>query len=182
MIIYLRLLSDEAENFVKEIAIDDNQTFADLHNFIQELLNYDATQMASFFTTDKDWNKEMEITLFDMTDSESETLRVMQETLLSEFISKVGQRVLYVFDFFSERVFFMEVIQLADGTLAKPHCYRNDGEAPKQIMIGDINGDLKKESMKMYDDEFDGSIDTLDFSSLEDIDIDIDSEDLSDYY
>jgi len=172
MIIYLRLLSDEKDNFLKEIAIDDNLTFNDLHNFIQELLKYDATQMASFFTTDKEWNKEMEITLFDMTDIGSNNLRTMQDTILTEYLYEVGQRMLYVYDFFSERAFFMEIFQTADGSLEKPMCYRNEGEAPEQIQIGDLTGNIKKEQMNFHEDEFDGSIDSLDFSSLEDIDLD----------
>ncbi len=172
MIIYLRLISNEKDDFVKEIAIDDNLTFAALHSFIQELLNYDATQMASFFTTDKDWNKEMEITLFDMTDGDSENLRTMQDTLLTEYLYESGQRLLYIFDFFSERAFFMEVIKTADGSLEKPMCYRNEGTTPEQIQIGDLTGNIQKEQFNYHEDEFDGSLDSLDFSSLEDIDLD----------
>ncbi len=172
MIVYLRILSDEINDFVKEIAIDDNQTFGDLHNFIQEILKYDATQMASFFTTDKEWNKEMEITLFDMTDGESNSLRVMQETIITEYIYEIGQRLLYVFDFFSERAFFMEVVKTAEGNLDKAMCYRNEGSTPDQIKIGDLTGNLQKEKMDWHDDEFDGSLNTLDFKSLEDIDLD----------
>nr|WP_321408738.1 hypothetical protein [uncultured Carboxylicivirga sp.] len=179
MIIYLRLLSDEKDDFVKEIAVDDKLTFADLHSFIQELLKYDATQMASFFTTDKEWNKETEITLFDMADIDSANLRTMQDTILTEYIYEVGQRMLYVFDFFSERAFFIEVINTADGDLEKPMCYRNDGEAPEQIQMGDLTGNIRKEQINFHEDEFDGSIDSLDFSSLDDLDFE--NED-SDYY
>jgi len=182
MIIYIRLLSNEAENFVKEIAIDDTLTFADLHNCLQSVLNYDATQMASFFTTDSEWSKEMEITLFDMADSGSETLKVMQDTLISDYLYEVGQRMLYVFDFFSERAFFMEVIETAQGTLEKPNCYRSEGEAPQQIMIGDLTGDMKKASMDAFDDEFDGSLDSMKFDELEDLDHDINFDDLADQY
>ncbi|MCT4590783.1 MAG: plasmid pRiA4b ORF-3 family protein [Carboxylicivirga sp.] len=182
MIIYLRLLSSEVESFVKEIAIDDSLTFADLHQSIQEVLNYDATQMASFFTTDSDWNKEMEITLFDMADTESPLLKVMQDTLLSDYLFEEGQRLLYVFDFFSERAFFMEVIQIAKGKLEKANCYRNEGEAPQQIMIGDLTGDIKKASLDQFDDEFDGSLDSMKFDELEDLDRDINFDDLADQY
>jgi len=184
MIIYIRILSHEIEAFVKEIAIDSTQTFADLHNTIQTLLEYDASQMASFFTTDKEWNKEMEITLFDMADSGSDLLKVMQDTLLSDFLYEEGQRLLYIFDFFSERGFFMEVIQIAEGTLEKPNCYRNEGTAPEQILIGDLSGDHKRHSMNMHEDAFDGSIDSLDFDSLDDLDMDndINLDDLADQY
>ena len=149
MIIYLRILSNEVEDFVKEVAIDDTLTFADLHNCIQGTLEYDASQMASFITTDSEWNKEMEITLFDMADSGSELLKVMQDTLISDFLFEEGQRMLYVFDFFSERAFFMEVIQIADGKLDKPNCYRSEGTTPKQIMLGDLSTDIKD---TYYDD------------------------------
>ncbi len=184
MIVYLRILSHEIEAFVKEIAIDDTLTFADLHNTIQKLLEYDATQMASFFTTDKEWNKEMEITLFDMADSSSDLLRVMQDTLLSDYLFEEGQRLLYVFDFFSERGFFMEVIKIAEGTLEQPNCYRNEGTAPEQILIGDLNGNTRRQEMNFHEDIFDGSIDSLDFDSLDnlDMDSDINLDDLSDHY
>ncbi len=186
MIIYLRILSTEVENFVKEIAIDDTQTFLDLHNCIQNVLNYDASQMASFFTTDERWNKETEITLFDMADSGSELLKVMQETLISEYLFEVGLRMIYVFDFFSERGFFMEVIQVAEGTLEHAKCYRDEGEAPEQIQIGDLTGNIKKESLNAFNDEFDGSIDSRGFEELEsfndDLDFDTNLDDLADHY
>jgi hypothetical protein len=182
MIIYLRILSHEAEDFVKEVAIDDTLTFADLHNCIQETLTYDATQMASFFTTDSEWNKEIEITLFDMAESDSELLKVMQETLVSDFLFEVGQRLLYVYDFFSERAFFMEVIQVADGKLEKPNCYRNEGKAPEQIMIGDFTEDIKDTSYDDFEDEFDGSLDSMKFDDLENLDNDINFDELADQY
>lgn len=182
MIIYLRILSHEVEDFVKEVAIDDTFTFADLHNCIQEILAYDATQMASFFTTDKEWNKEIEITLLDMADSGSEYLKVMQETLISDFLFEEGQRLLYVYDFFSERAFFMEVIQIADGKLDKPNCYRSEGEAPKQIMIGDLSGEMKSSSYDEFEDEFDGSLDSMKFDELDNLDQDINLDDLADQY
>ncbi|WP_430813562.1 IS1096 element passenger TnpR family protein [Carboxylicivirga sp. RSCT41] len=182
MIIYLRILSHEAEDFVKEVAIDDTLTFADLHNCIQETLAYDATQMASFFTTDSDWNKEMEITLFDMSDSGSDAIKVMQETLISDFLYEEGQRLLYVYDFFSERAFFMEVIQIANGNLEKPNFYRNEGKAPEQIMIGDITDDIKGSSYHDFEDEFDGSLDSMKFDELDNLDNDINFDELADQY
>ena len=187
MIIYLRLLSSEVDNFVKEIAIDETQTFADLHNCIQNAIQYDASQMASFFSTDSDWNKETEITLFDMSEGEGD-IKVMQDTLISDFLFEEGQRMLYVFDFFSERAFFIEVIEVAKGNLEKPNCYRNEGQAPEQIMIGDFSEDIAKQPLDQFDDEFDGSLNSMKFNELDDFDSDFgyDSDynldDLSDHY
>jgi hypothetical protein len=117
-----------------------------------------------------------------MADTESPLLKVMQDTLLSDYLFEEGQRLLYVFDFFSERAFFMEVIQIAKGKLEKANCYRNEGEAPQQIMIGDLTGDIKKASLDQFDDEFDGSLDSMKFDELEDLDRDINFDDLADQY
>lgn len=155
MIFYLRLLSNEADDFVKEIAIESEKTFGDLHEFLQQLLNYDASQMASFFTTDSDWNKELEVTLFDMGTGDIDNLLVMQETKLSELINETGQRLLYIYDFFSERAFFAEVIQISEGHLDQPNCYRNEGTAPDQILISDLENDFLTEEELYSDDEDD---------------------------
>lgn len=171
MIVYLRLLSPENDEFVKEIAINDNQSFAELHDYIQEMLDYDPAQMASFYTTDHEWNKEVEVTLVDMAYGEVGNVKEMQNTFLSELINKKGQRLLYIFDFFSERAFFIEVMQLADGELKKAKCLRNDGKAPEQIMIGDMTGNIQKQKMSVGKDEFDGTVDSLDFTSLDELDL-----------
>lgn len=175
MIVYLRLLSIEADDFVKEIAIDDNQTFADLHHFLQELLGYDASQMASFFTTDHNWNKEQEVTLFDMTEGENEHLMVMSDTKLSQLITEQGQRLLYVFDLFSERAFFIETIELAEGSLTKPNCYKNQGEAPAQIVISETS-DTPDFDERLLDD-FNCPIDFDEFN-----DEPFDEDDYPDHY
>ncbi len=179
MIIYLRLLSNEVDNFVSEIAIDDSLSFADLHTCIQTTLNYDASQMASFFTTDEEWNKETEITLFDMTEGEAGDIKVMQDTLLSDLLYDQGQRMLYIFDFFSERAFFIEVTQIAKGQLDKPNCYRQEGDIPAQIMIGNFNEDISKPDLDQFDDEFDGSLDSMKFN---DFDTDLNLDDLAEQY
>ena len=49
-----------------EVITSGNATFLDLHVFIQQLLHFDEGQMASFFITDDDWQKNKEITLFDI--------------------------------------------------------------------------------------------------------------------
>ncbi|WP_430810287.1 MULTISPECIES: IS1096 element passenger TnpR family protein [unclassified Carboxylicivirga] len=179
MIIYLRVLSNEVESFVEEIAIDDTASFADLHTCIQHTNDYDATQMASFFTTDNEWNKETEITLFDMSEGANESLKVMQDTLISDFLFEEGQRLLYVFDFFSERAFFMEVIEMAEGTLKKANCYRNEGEAPEQIKMADLSDDTGMADEDLFGDEFDGSLDSMNF---EDLDTDLNLDDYADQY
>ena len=65
-----------SSDFRCEIAVGGEQTFQQFHDKIVETLNYDSSQMASFFTLDRMGNRVKEIALMDMTteDEENETL------------------------------------------------------------------------------------------------------------
>ena len=56
-----------SSDFRCEIAVGGEQTFQQFHDKIVETLNYDSSQMASFFTLDRMGNRVKEIALMDMT-------------------------------------------------------------------------------------------------------------------
>ncbi len=66
MIFLFRIISDEDQDFYRDLVIDGSDTFLDFHQVLQENLGYDPTQLASFFITNQHWEKEHEITLIDM--------------------------------------------------------------------------------------------------------------------
>ena len=66
MIYRFTIISDEVDNFVREIQIDPEATFFDLHEAILKAANYTNDQMTSFFICDDDLEKEKEITLEEM--------------------------------------------------------------------------------------------------------------------
>ena len=66
MVYKFRLLSDEVENFRRDIEIDSDATFLDLHNAILASAGYPDDQMTSFFICNDKWIKEKEITREDM--------------------------------------------------------------------------------------------------------------------
>ena len=49
MVYKFRLLSDEVENFRRDIEIDSEATFLELHKAILDSVNYPDDQMTSFF-------------------------------------------------------------------------------------------------------------------------------------
>lgn len=51
MIFNFRIVSDEVDNFKREIEIDATATFLDLKKAICSCVGYDATQMSSFSAT-----------------------------------------------------------------------------------------------------------------------------------
>lgn len=66
MVYHFVILSDEVDNFRREIDIDAEATFLDLHNIIVKTCKYKSDEMASFYTCAPDWSKMDEITLLDM--------------------------------------------------------------------------------------------------------------------
>lgn len=135
MIYKFRIVSDEVDNFKLEIAIDSDDTFLRLRNAILEAVGYSKDQMDSFFICGDDWSKEKEITLAEMDTDSDEDAWIMEDTQLSELIEEEGQKLIYVFDYMTERCFFMEMKEIVTGkTLLDPLCQRKEGKAPEQFI------------------------------------------------
>lgn len=145
MIFNFRIVSYEVDNFKREIQIDAEATFLDLKNAICESVDYDKNQMSSFFICDDRWEKEREITLEDMGSDSSEDVYLMEDSVLSDFIEDEGQRLMFTFDYLTDRSFYIEMKKMITGrTLKDPVCTLAVGKAPAESV------DL---------DEFDAKID-----------------------
>ncbi|MCQ2194664.1 MAG: hypothetical protein MJZ28_06890 [Paludibacteraceae bacterium] len=135
MIYKFILLSDEVDNFMREIQIDSEATFMELHDAILDSVKYGKDQITSFFVCDDSWEKEQEITQIEMDTSSEYDNYVMDDTKLEELISDEGQKVLFVFDMMNERSFFMELREVKTGVdLPVAKCTASKGTAPKQIL------------------------------------------------
>ena len=135
MIYRFNIISDEVDDFVREIQIDPEATFFDLHEAILKAANYTNDQMTSFFICDDDWEKEKEITLEEMDNNPEMDSWIMKETRLNELIEDEKQKLLYVFDYMTERCFFIELSEIITGKEIKgAKCTKKSGEAPKQTV------------------------------------------------
>ena len=135
MVYRFTLISDEVEDFVREIKIDSEATFFDFHEAILKAAGYKDGQMTSFFICDDGWEKEKEITLEDIVGYSDEDSYVMRETALSELVEDEKQRLIYVFDPLTERVFFIELSEIEYGKdIDKAVCTRKEGMAPEQTV------------------------------------------------
>ena len=115
MLFRFLILSDEADDFKREIKIDSESTFLDLQNAILDSVGYTKDQMTSFFICDDDWSKKTEITLVEMDTSSEEDSYVMADTQLEELLEDEHQKLLFVFDYMTERAFFMELREIVPG-------------------------------------------------------------------
>ena len=140
MIFKFRLLSSENDDFIRDFEISSEQTFYDLHLAIQKNCNYDTSQIASFFLCNTDWEKENEITLFELSEDLGKNILVMDNSILSRHITGLRQKLLYIFDIFNERAFFIEVVDIRDAVTSKsyPICTLSEGSPPVQILLNEI--------------------------------------------
>lgn len=125
--------SEESSNFKLEIAIDSEDTFVRLRNAILDAAGYDKEQMDSFYICDDEWNKEKEVTYVDMDTDSDEDIWYMDETRLDELIDDEGQKLKFVFDYVTERYFYMKLKEIVYGkSLHDPLCQRKEGRPPKE--------------------------------------------------
>lgn len=133
MIYKFRIFSDEVDRFERSIIIDSEALFIDLHHAVLESVGYDKDEMSSFFVCDDEWEKEVEITLIEMDNNPEIDTWVMDRTHLSELVEEEGQKMVFMFDYLTERGFFMELEEVVPGKhLDKAECVHKLGKAPKQ--------------------------------------------------
>jgi hypothetical protein len=145
------VLSDEDESFVREFEFLDSHTLMDFHNMIQDELEFDKSQMASFYLATDNWEKEEEFTLFDMGTGSS----TMENAVLEDIIFRKNQKLLYVFDFFNDRALFVEYTgeMKEHASQEYPTCTNSKGIPPKQVIFGSSSRKLYNNIVVSDDEE-----------------------------
>ncbi len=135
MVYKFSLISDEVVGFRREIQIDGDDTFLDLHNIIMDCAGYEEAELTAFFLCDEWWKRKQEITLVEVdTDSDVDCL-VMEEETLSDWLDEEKQKMIFVFDYPADRGFHMELSEMILGKyLSKPICTNKKGTPPIQSL------------------------------------------------
>ena len=113
MLYRFRIILDAEEDVFRDIEILSDSTLEDFHNAIFQSFGFDGNEMASFYTSDDDWNQGEEISQVDMTDGESD-IRLMEETTLEDVVSEDQPKLIYVYDFLSMWTFLVELAEIAE--------------------------------------------------------------------
>ncbi len=175
MIYKFTIISDEVENFMREIQIDSHATFYDLHKLILEACEYKDDQLTSFTICENGWEKGQEITLEEMDTSADVDSYIMKETELSDFLEDEKQHLLYTYDMLAERMFFIELSSIKAGSMKEGKITRSQGKAPQQVLDFDdllsrnpivSDNDVMDDDDNMFGDEID-----MEDISLEGLDI-----------
>lgn len=117
IIFKFRMLSDENDHFLRDYEVPAEMTLLALHDFIRESLEYEEG-MVSFHTADERWEKLEEFTLMDMGLGDEGSPRPMESVTLKEIMRHIGDRLVYQFDLFGNRAYYLE---LMDVVAAEPH-------------------------------------------------------------
>ena len=174
MVYRFTIISDEVDDFVREIKIDSDANFLELHKLILSSCGYKDDQLTSFTICENGWEKGQEITLEEMdTDSDVDSY-IMAETEIGELLDEEKQHLLYTFDPLADRCFFIELSEIITGkNLAKGKVTRSEGNAPEQCI--DFDALLAKAPVATTIDDDDD----LFGSDISDEDINLEGLDIS---
>lgn len=140
MVYKFNIVCDDVEDFKRVIEIDSDATFHTLCDAILDSVGFQKGDPVSFFLTEHNWEKYQEITLFDM--GMDGDVMLMDETEIN-YIDEEGQRLIFVFDYMTERCFYMELREIKFGeSMDGAVCTKKRGEAPEQYV--DIDAETEK--------------------------------------
>jgi|SRR6185436_7563237 len=133
-----RITFEDFEEISREIEIKSEQTFEDLHFAIQESINFDGAQPASFYMSNDNWIKGQEISLGERPARDGVKCVLMNNAYLQDWIEDPHQKIYYESDYSSDWTFFVELIKIlpdANPRAKYPVCVKINGDAPKQRAV-----------------------------------------------
>lgn len=129
MIYRLRVILDTQEDVFRDLEIERTASLEDLHNTIIHSFGFSGDEMASFYTSDDEWNQDEEIVLFGMNDG----TRTMSDTTLDEVLGQEQTKLIYVYDFLEMWTFLIELAEIAEPSLgvSYPNLMFAHGQLPE---------------------------------------------------
>jgi len=106
-----RVIVDTEVDVFRDIEIETDSTFEELHRAILDAFDFEEGEMASFYMSDEKWEKGLEIPLLEMNEKQALSLS-MKSTKLSEMLSQPAEKVLYVYDFMRMWIFYVELVEV----------------------------------------------------------------------
>lgn len=167
MICKIRLLLDVEGDVFRDIVLNNDGNLEDFHFLIARAFGFKGQEMAAFYISDNDWEQGVEIPLFDMSDDNNAIS--MAKTAINDVLSKKGDRLIYVYDFFAMWTFFVELIEVLPAYSEQlPFISLSIGQVPDEAPEKEFAGESFLE-----DFEKNGNFsDFENFENIDDIDLD----------
>jgi len=160
-----RVIMDTEQDVFRDIEIETESNFDALHKAVLDAFDFEQGEMASFYLSDEEWSKGLEISLMDMGGVDEDSLS-MSTTILSDMVLKPGDKILYVYDFMRMWIFYIELIEVKKDkpSTIYPRVALAFGDAPSQdskefqdMFEADVvgGGAVDMDDVDDEDDEFD---------------------------
>ena len=156
-----RVIIDTEQDVFRDIEIETDSNFDSLHKAVLDAFDFEEGEMASFYLSDEEWSKGLEISLMDMGGVDEDSLS-MSTTILSDMVMKPGDKILYVYDFMRMWIFYIELMEVKKDkpSTIYPRVALAFGDAPSQD---------SKEFQDMFEaDVVGGGVGLVDFDDDED--------------
>ena len=164
MVFKFKIISDKVEDFVLHIAADAKSTFFELHEAIQTACRYDPSELAIFFLADEEWDKGLEILMFENQRSKQHPVRLMKQTMLGDLLKEPEDKLIYSFDVINKKSLYIQLNKIVmEEKLSSPIVSYNRGTAPAQSSSNRYNADLLADQDSDLQNVF------TDFGELEDL-------------
>lgn len=128
-----RVIMDTEQDVFRDIEIETESNFDALHKAVLDAFDFEQGEMASFYLSDEEWSKGLEISLMDMGGVDEDSLS-MTTTILSDMVMKPGDKILYVYDFMRMWIFYIELMEVKKDkpSTIYPRVALAFGDAPSQ--------------------------------------------------
>jgi len=167
----IRVILDTKEDVFRDIEIRNKQTLFSLYKGIVSAFSLQGEELASFYESDKNWNQGKEIPLEDMGDTSND--ETMADFQISEVLPNIGDRMIFVYDYFEMWTFYVEVMEIEDkkAVFNYPLTVYRFGAMP-------LKAPKRNHELLDLEDEIIGDDDEHDAdTSFDDLEIDSDLED-----
>lgn len=147
--------NDTEDDIFRDLEIRQTDTLEDLHNIITQSFGFDGTEMASFYVSDDTWNQGEEIALFDMSEG-TESIRLMNETILEDTLDTSNTKLIYVYDFFNMWTFLVELAEITDVTQGTdyPNLMFAHGVLPAEPPKKEFEAETTTDNFNEFEDNF----------------------------
>ena len=156
MIYRIRIILDTKEDIIRDIEIENNSTFKDLHLEILKSFQFDGNEMASFYLSNDNWIQGKEISLSSFQEEDKDEL-IMENCSLDSIIDENQKKFIYIYDFLNLWTFFIEIFEINSiiKDVKYPKLIFSLGKIPKKAPVKNFE-ELKDND---FEDDFEDNYD-----------------------
>lgn len=153
-ILKFRIYLEEDDTVYRDILIQHNQFFSQLHAAILQAFGFDGKHEATFFRSNDHWSHGREITLLKYEKAYKAEPLLMDQTTIGSEMRDTNQKFIYLYDFSKKWSFLVELIHVSkeeNRSFSYPFISRTEGIGPPQYGTKSLLGSKFADIEEKYD-------------------------------